>query len=1094
MSSFISFQDRTIGSVIHLLRNKGEGVFDDFDEPRLMEQSQFNIIANDDFSAAGIQDEAKARQLILHLAGNGVSDNDVAPLIPLILTALSSSPDPDRSLSCFSRWFGSLGNPISHLLFLQNHPLALELFFQITGSSQYFAELFVRFPEYIELITNPGLRGEAKGRSDMRSQLNSIVDVCSRPELKRDALRRWKAREMLRIGIRDISGYADMPTTSFEFSNLADVCVQKALEIAVSESPLQADRNSIPFIVVGMGKLGGQELNYSSDIDLMFVHGDDLPEELIRADGKSIELLRYTSRLSEAIIKILGEDRPDGHVFRVDMRLRPEGRFGPLARSLESHRNYYENWAESWERQALLKARVIAGDAELGEKFMAILEPFVFRKNVSGEFLDDLRQNKRRIEKKCELEGGTLTNVKTGFGGIRDIEFLTQFLQLQYGGIFPQIRTQNTLEGLAKLREKSILSESEKMELSEDYIFLRNLEHRLQLLHGFQTQSMPPPADLRERYLLSRRMGYPNLEGFESELNRRRFRVRERLIERFYETKENDFASQLHTDVFEELAELLESIDLPEAQPRLNTLLVEVGFRNAKEAIRNLKMPISGNEYGRMPPDTALRFKRIAPNLLRLISSSPDPDAGLSGLEKLATAVPNRAHLYASFEDSPLFLTRLAKLASAAPYLFQRLVDNLEWLEAILPDDENQRASDDDDTLEKFQYWKRDIDGRVKKATGYEDKLKTIAKFYLRETLILGAMDVWGKAKTERTSSSLSKLAELILQALLDACRESIFHQTSLTERAKQAMKSVAIIGLGKLGGEELGHSSDWDVLFVYDPEVQTEAKEISNSLESDDIFQLANSLVQKILAAVKSLVGYGAPVEIDLRLRPWGKDGALIYTPQAFKAYFDSNAEMWERHAAMKARFVAGSADVGSRLILLMQSATFGRGITEEESQLMIAMKRRIETERLKSATDSTDLKLGKGGMTDVEWMVQKIQLTFASAYPQLTTTNTIIALNAAMRTEILPAVEVISLIDNYLFLTRLRNLLWLQSGHSHTSLLYDSYQARSLALLLGYGDTINKSAESKLIEELKAVMAQVRAIFNRRFYQNKPIDELTP
>ncbi len=327
MSSFISFQDRAIGNVVHLLRNKGEGVFDDFDEPRLMEQSQFNIIANDDFSAAGIQDEAKARQLILHLAGNGVSDNDVAPLIPLILIALGSSPDPDRSLSCFSRWFGSLGNPISHLSFLQNHPLALELFFQITGSSQYFAELFVRFPEYIELITNPGLRGGAKGRSDMSSQLNSIVDVCSRPELKRDALRRWKAREMLRIGIRDISGYADMPTTAFEFSNLADVCVQKALEIAFSESPLQADRNSIPFIVVGMGKLGGQELNYSSDIDLMFVHGDGLQEELTRADGKSIELLRYTSRLSEAIIKILGEDRPDGHVFRVDMRLRPEGRF-----------------------------------------------------------------------------------------------------------------------------------------------------------------------------------------------------------------------------------------------------------------------------------------------------------------------------------------------------------------------------------------------------------------------------------------------------------------------------------------------------------------------------------------------------------------------------------------------------------------------------------------------------------------------------------------------------------------------------------------------------------------------------------------------
>ena len=1057
-----------------------------------MEQAQLDMIPSDDFLTAGIQDEAKARQLILHLAGNGVTDNDVAPLIPPILLALAGSPDPDRSLSSFSRWFASIGNPVSHLSFLQNHPLALELFFQITGSSQYFAEMFVRFPEYIELITNPGLRGGSKGRSDMRTQLDSIVDICSRPELKRDALRRWKAREMLRIGIRDISGYADMPTTAFEFSNLADVCVQKALEIAVAESPLRADQNPIPFIVVGMGKLGGQELNYSSDIDLMFVHGDNLPDELFRTDGRKIELLRHTSRLSEAIIKILGEDRPDGHVFRVDMRLRPEGRFGPLARSLESHRNYYENWAESWERQALLKARVIAGDAALGEKFMAMLGPFVFRKNVSGEFLEDLRQNKRRIEKKCELEGGTLTNVKTGFGGIRDVEFLTQYLQLQYGGIFPKIRTPNTLQGLAKLREKSILSESEKTELSEDYIFLRNLEHRLQLLHGFQTQTMPPPDDLRERYLLSRRMGYPTLEGFEIDLNRRRNRVRERLNGRFYETMPSDHALPSHPDAFEELTELLESVELLEAQVRLNALVVEIGFRDAKEAIRNLKMPIIGNEYGRMPPDTGSRFRRIAPTLLRLLSSCPDPDVGLAGLEKLATAVPNRAHLYASFEDSPLFLARLVTLASASPYLFQRLVDNLEWLEAIIPDDEDKRIIDEMSTLEKLQNWKRDIDGRIKRAANYEDKLKTIAKFYLRETLILGAMDVWGEADTERTSSLLSKLASLMLQSLLNVCGESISLQSSLTDRAKQALNSVAIIGLGKLGGEELGHSSDWDVLFVYDPEMRTAVGEISNNLESDGIFQLANSLVQKILTAVKSLSGYGAPVEIDVRLRPWGKDGALIYTHEAFKEYFEFSAEMWERQAAMKARYVAGSNSVGSKLVGMMQSTTFGRGITKDESRQIVAMKHRIETERLKSGADSIDLKLGKGGMTDVEWMAQKTQLTFASAYPQLATTNTISALNVALSCDILPAEEILSLIDTYLFLTRSRNLLWLQSGHSNNSLSLDSSRARSLALLLGFKDTVENRAESKLIIELKAGMAQVRAIFKLRFYQNNANHEL--
>jgi len=1094
-------------------------------------------ITEDDLRAIGLEDAAKALQFVQEMAGQGVTDDDLAPLIPLLLKALRGSPDPDRALSSFARWFAAVSGRYSHLQTLLRHPIALDIFCLVTGCSQYFADLLVRQPECFEIIANPGVRGGTKSAATLYREVSGIVDICQQPGLKRDALRRWKAREMLRIGVRDLIGLADMPATAREFSNLADACVQKAYDIALATHPLAASfpdsptpntqhpTPSLPFAVIGMGKLGGQELNYSSDIDLMFVHGDTLPERVELADGRKLDTTAYLGRLAETLVKALSEDTVNGHVFRVDMRLRPEGRFGALTRSLSSFRAYYESWAENWERQALLKARFVAGDRALGEAFMEMVTPFVYRRYVTVDFLEDIRANKRRIEQKCAMEGQTLTNVKTGYGGIRDIEFLVQLLQLQFGGARPGLRTPNTLAAIQRLRHARFLTDSEARELAEDYQFLRTLEHRLQLLHGFQTQTLPPPEDKAERLRVARRMSFLDAEAFEAELDFRRQRVHAYLDRLFYNavpTSEPTALLENPPGEWRDLDELLDNIETPAAQERLRERLQAAGFRDLPNALRALQLPMRGNEFGEMPPDTPVEFKAIAPRLLTLLAHAPDPDAGLEGIEAIATAVPNRAQLYASFDDSPQFMERLVQLAAAAPPLLKRLTRHLEWMETLFASEEDLTprppslnrsagkgelqeeastvvASSEQPAGKRTSLQNRpplpsepasdsgkgdgglgELSERVQGAKRHESKLEAMARFYQRETLRIGARDVWDEADVVATMTALSHLADAMLQTLLDVCAEPLIAAHSEPEFARRVLARVAVVGLGKLGGAELGYSSDWDVLFVYDEERQR-----GDAARSGERFDLVNTLVQKVIAASKELAPRGANIEIDLRLRPWGRKGALIHTLQGFIEYYRTTAEMWERQAALKVRAVAGNPAVGRRFERILHAVSFGHGLSKEEDAAVQAMKRRIEAERLKPSERETDLKLGYGGLSDIEWLAQRLQLRHGPRHPSLRVSNTLRALSALATLRLLDNAEADVLSATYCLLTRLRNAMFLQTGTPQDALPDAPLRRRALARLFGYMDEGETRAEARLWEDIQAHRAEVRRIFEQRFYE---------
>lgn len=1053
-------------------------------------------------------DPDRALRLFSELARSGVNDDALADLRPMLLQALEESSDPERALACFARWFAVVGTPASYLQTLLQHPVGLRLLCLVLGASQYFADLLTRHPEYFEVVANPGVRGGAKTAGRLLQEVSGLIAACSRTELKRDALRRWKAREMLRIGVRDLAGLADMPSTAYEFSNLAAACVAAAVEIARSAAPPlhnEAFWSPMPISIIAMGKLGGRELNYSSDIDLIFVSKDDLPDELTLQSGRSVETAVYLIRFAETVVKVLAEDTTNGHVFRVDMRLRPEGRFGPLVRSLRSCATYYESWAETWEWQALIKARPIAGDPDLGAQFLRMVEPNVYRMHPPVSLVVETRENKRRIEEKTRREGEEETNVKTGRGGIRDVEFIVQLLQMRYGGVNPSVRTGNSLTALRRLRRAGYLPAAAAEELAESYQFLRTLEHRLQLLHGFQTQTMPPYEDARERAVLARRMGFENRDAFEQALERHRDRVAAHLADLFYADDADAPEPNALTlserggfppdppvfddgGVWFDIERLLDDIDTPGGDKELGRRLHDGGFTDIAAALRACGLAMRGNEFGGMPPDTPLAFKRVARSLLTLCARSANADNALSGIEVLALASPNRAQLYASLANSPDALQKLVALSASAPPMITRLARRPEWIDTLLSEEvcaERLASGPPEDVSEARVTLVAEFAGRVGAVADPQAQLQQVAHLFQRETLLIAGCDVWEVNTADETMRRLTILGEAVLETLLAITGERLARESKDAQAARSVLSRVAIVALGKLGGAEPGYSSDWDLVFAY--------PEGAVADESDsERYGLVSGLVEAVQAAAHSLANMGAPIEIDLRLRPWGRKGAMALTPAAYTQYFVQSAETWERQMALKARVVAGDRSLGGAVAKLFRAESFGKGVSDTQAAEIRDMKRRIETERLRLDRRHTDLKLGHGGLSDIEWLVQLLQLRHGASHPEICSGNTVEALVAIEKAQLLPVAEAVLLRETYRMLYRVRNAIWLLTGKNDT-LAADSGVRRTIARRFGYTDNL-LTAERQLESDITTRMADARLIFEARFGASPGISRTSP
>lgn len=937
-------------------------------------------------ASLGFTDPARACRLIQEMAGHDVPDRVFDAALPSLTQALADCADPDRAVANLARWADAVGSRLAAYGFLAAYPLAARILVTVLAASQFFADLLIANPEYLEALTNPNLRSRPRDLGAFWDDMERRVGIAKTPNARRDALRRVKGPEILRIGVRDLLGDAPMPVIVREISDFADACVQMALNICQEERGGSAPS----FAVIAMGKLGGQELNYSSDIDLIYVHGDD-------------ENAAACVKLGEAVRDTLAKATAAGYVFRVDLRLRPEGRFGPISRSLSSCRAYYESWAEPWERQALIKARCVAGDRELGAQFIAMTQEFAYQTRVEESLIESIRRNKRRLEAKIAGAGEADINVKEGVGGIRDIEFPVQLMQLLTGGAHPEVRTGSTLEALDALTTIGLLTEQERDILRESYSFLRTVEHRLQLLDDRAVRCLP--REPRALDALGRTLDYPDGAAFCKDYRAHAQRVYALFTRLFYQNGGEETAVETAS-----LAQWVLAPDDPRAQEALRAALAAQAFRETDAALQLLRRAVAGSEYGGISPEARESFARLTGPLLAAAGATDAPDAALRGMDALALATASRAALYRTLEENPNLLPRLCLLAADAPALWQTLLSHLEFYD-LLADEEI-------------------MGGPLALPPPLALTPASLAARGLRRRLHTGARDVWGFADTPETLAAVTQTAE-----------DALTNGLALARRDTGWEGRFAVIGLGKLGGGEMGYGSDLDVLYVADAAELTPATRLAERLQTTLNTELAR---------------HGFRYELDPRLRPDGRKGALALDIETYRRYYAESAATWERQALLRARPVAGDAALGQEFARLVEQFVYGRGLSEAETEEIRALKRRIETERLK---DPHDLKIAPGGLADIEWTAQLLQLRFGHAQKRLRKPGTLPALRALRDETRMTQADWETLSETYLRLSHLRNRLFLRSG-------------------------VSTDAPPSLPAELAEAMTAARSVCNRLFY----------
>jgi glutamate-ammonia-ligase adenylyltransferase len=964
----------------------------------------------------GVRSDRQER-LWRRLRGEGTQAELFDRFAPVIEQALHDAPDPDRLLAYLDRWLEAMGSPLTYYRLFAESPALLKAPLLLFAFSPYMADTLLQNPEMAELLLDPALLYRERSYESMYRDLNRALAPCSSHLMRLDRLRHFKQMEYLRITALDLLGKYSLPAVARALSDLADVCVQATLDICLAQTPYPDGH--APLVIVAMGKWGGRELNYSSDIDLMFLAADDAPH------------LASLTRLCEQVVDALSRPMRRGIVFRVDLRLRPEGRFGPIVRTLSSARHYYENWAEPWERQALIKARPAAGDMALGQAFLQMIAPFVYRRSTSAQEWEAILEGKRRSEAHCRARGAWETDIKNGWGGIRDIEFGVQGLQLLYGGRLPRLRTPNTLEALQRLRQARLISAEQAQRLRDAYCFLRTVEHRLQIIYGHQTHTLPPPgSDARARF--ARYMGFsasnhPDKPEEEiSEAFERALQAHREVARAFWEgiaALSETAPLRDHASPFDE--ELLALLGTPEGASRWESVLRSLGFREPRQAYAQLLIPAVGTQHGLPDPATRRAFERILPDLLTACARTPDPDLALTGLERLADAMPNRALLYTTFAESYEVLTRLAELAQS-PVLWGHLMAHLELLdmlfgeEIIAPGAKTREAH------------RQSLQQRLQGCRTAKARVANLTAYARREWLRIGARDLWGETSPIETAVDLTALADTLLLCVWDEAARQLADEGM--PDALTISHECLLLGFGSLGTGDLSYASDWDLAFVCPDEAR---------------LPIATAIATRFLQLCQSFAQAGAFRPVDARLRPEGGSGSLVRTLQGWQDYFEQYAEPWERLSATRLRPLNTESPLALPFLQILNTFRYGQPLTEEVREAMGHMVKRALTERIPPGQQARHLKLGRGGLASIEFWVQQRVLEWATTRGELPPQGNILErLHWLLRVGAIGRTDEEGLRSAWLFLYQLRN---------RTALLFDTVPD-----LLPEGDRLEKLARS--------------------------------
>ncbi len=813
-----------------------------------------------------------------------------------------------------------------------------DLIRRATAYSRWLAARLQARPELADWLVET--LGKPVSRAEMAEFL--ATGIVGEDDLNRQ-LRRLRERVFARVMARDLGGLADLAEVTATLTALAEVAVNAALDFhhkelaAIHGEPLDGEGRPQRLMVVGMGKLGGGELNASSDIDLIFVFAEDSDT----AGPRRLRNFEFFTRLGKRLIASLDDKTGDGYVFRVDMRLRPYGDGGPLVSSFAMLEEYFYTQAREWERYAWIKGRAISGDRV--EELEALRKPFVFRKYLDfgafGAMRDLHAQIRREVARKDRAD-----NIKLGPGGIREIEFVAQVFQLIRGGRLPALQARPTRRLLEVLAEEGLIPEHQAAEMDATYVFLRNLEHRLQYLDDAQTQMLPQGVE--ERLKVANAMGFADWEGFEAHLKSLR-----RKIAGYFEQV---FGAPQEDQSGHPLAGLCE-LDEDEALERL----AGVGYGDPADALAQVRRLKSGSRYAGLPAGNKAILDGLLPPLVQVAAGFPNARETLARILALLEAIAKRGPYLALLQEYPQTLRQVARLVSSSPWAAQYLTQQPRLLDELL--DARQLMAPPD-----WPQVARELGGRLRAHQGdVERQMDELRHLKQSETFRLLAQDLAGLWTVEKLSDHLSDLADLLVQATLDLVWDNLPGK----HREKPAF---AVVAYGKLGGRELGYASDLDIVFLYD-DVHPDAQDIYARLG-----KRLNTWMGTHTAA-------GILYETDLRLRPDGASGLLVSSLEAFEDYQRHHAWTWEHQALTRARFCCGDRTVGERFAAI-RSSVLEQPRDRSRLRAEVQQMRQKMLDGHPNASGLFDLKHDRGGLVDVEFAVQYLVLAEAAGHPEMT------------------------------------------------------------------------------------------------------------
>jgi glutamate-ammonia-ligase adenylyltransferase len=971
---------------------------------------------------------------------------------PVWPTALEASPDPVRARHYLELLRATRAGPELKSASPEQARILAALF----AGSQALSEQLVAHPAWLAECLAPDRLAHPRRVQGLRREVQAWL----RPLLQqRDApaafarLREFKQREMLRIAARDLARLGRTLEICDEISTVAEVCLDGLLQVCRQQAverfgqPFHLDAEECwrptEFCVLGLGKLGGQELNYSSDIDLMFVYSEEgftfkqRPSQPLPS-GRGLSNHAFFQRLIEMLVAELTRLAPEGSLFRVDLRLRPEGETGPLARSLAGYENYYAQWGQTWERLMLMKARLVAGDAALAFEFVELVQPFRYPRSLAARTVREVADMKDRTEAEIVGHAELDRNVKLGRGGIREIEFIVQTLQLLHAGRIPFLQSAQTVPSLDKLVEYRLMAREDADVLAEAYGFLRDVEHRLQMENNLQTHTIPTERKARER--LARLMGFATLKAFEAAL-----RDHTRNVRRVYD-------ALLRPD--QPTAESPLPGDFAGHEEAWRRLLANHAFKQVDKSLRVLQTLVEGPGYGHTSPRTLelarqliLRLLRLCPHYEPVAHSEPqnragvaparlptphsdrppkpignrrdgrpappdvprrlvlpehalsDPDRVVARLDTYVSAYGARAMLYEAWTSNPSLFDLLVLLFDRSEFLAETAIRVPDLVDDLAESGQLRRRKTAEQILGDLRHRREDEDQRL-----------WLRRYHQAEFMRLGLRDILGLADFEQNLVELSGLADACLQYALEVVVRNHGLKTP----------PFAIIGLGKLGGVELTYGSDLDILFVAPDKTK-------------DLPRLQR-LAAEVMEMLSSQTELGLAFVIDARLRPDGEKGLLVNMLGAYEEYYRKRAQLWEIQAVSRSRPIAGDLKVGAQFQQLVTvlcnfqkpSQPLAAYRTDWMSEIA-RMRQRIEKERTPRGQEALAFKTGAGGLVDAEFIAQALCLANGWQEP-----NTQRALERARECGVLPAADADPLIENYRKLRRIEGILrrWSYEG----------------------------------------------------------------